>query len=158
MSRYFVGSDYANPARSDVQIQVDGERYSFKHRVGGSYVDFQWDGGGPGSTDLARALLTEVTGAEPEWRIYRLFKNEVVATWPHHEGECWRLSEDEVRQWLAEVETDTVRTENAGQTEARLAQTVAREGRLKFFSPERGQSGSPWGLPGKRSGSRATAD
>ncbi len=133
MSRDFIGTGHINPTTYDVHVEHDGERYSLMHRVRGSFVDFQWDSGGPGTTDLARALLWEVTGIEPEWRIYRLFKNEVVAAWPRAVGECWRISEREIRQWLDGVERDTALTENSGQTTARLEQTRLREVRLSTF-------------------------
>jgi len=134
MSKDFVGTGYNEPVSYDVHVEHDGERYSLMHRVQGSYVDFQWDGGGPGSNDLARALLWEGAGTDPEWRTYRLFKNEVVATWPRRAGECWRISEEEIRQWLAGVERDTAQGEDAGQTEARLGQVRARESRLRSFA------------------------
>jgi hypothetical protein len=134
MSRDFVGTGYSEPVSYDVHVEHDGKRYSLMHRVQGSYVDFQWDGGGPGSTDLARALLWEVTGIDPEWRTYCLFKNEMVATWPARVGECWRISEEDIRQWLAGVERDTAQGEDARQTEARLGQVRARELRLMSFA------------------------
>jgi hypothetical protein len=134
MNRVFVGTGYREPTSYDVHVEQGSERYSLMHRVRGVYTDFQWDGGGPGTTDLARALLWEVTGVEPEWRIYRLFKNEVVATWPRREGECWRMSEQEVTRWLAGVEQDTTLAENPTQTAARLGQVRKRESRLKSFA------------------------
>ena len=134
MSRTFVGSGYEAPVRYGVHVERDGVRYGLTQRVRGSEVDFKWDGGGPGSTDLARALLWEVTGVEPEWRLYRHFKNDVVATWPQCVGECWRIGENEVKRWLAEVERNTARAEDAGQTEARLEQERAREQRLSSFA------------------------
>ena len=134
MSRDFVGTGYKEPVSYDVHVEHDGKRYSLMYKVGGSFVDFQWGGGGPGTTDLARALLWEVTGVAPEWRIYRLFKNEVVATWPRRVGECWRISEEEIRQWLAGVERDTARIEDPSRTDARLGQMRDRELRLKGFA------------------------
>lgn len=134
MSKYFVGTGYTKPISYDVHVEHDSKRYSLMHKVGGSYADFQWDGGGPGTTDLARALLWEVTGVAPEWRIYRLFKNEVVATWPRCVGECWRISEEEIRRWLAGVEWDTAQTEEPSRTEARQGQMRGRELRLQGFA------------------------
>ena len=134
MSKDYVGTGYDGPVRYDVRVEHDGRHESLRHSVGGSYVDFRWDGGGPASTDLARALLWSVTGVEPEWRIYRLFMSEVVAAWPMRVGECWRISEGEIRQWLAGVERDFALTESASRTEARLEQMRNREQRLKGFS------------------------
>src|SRR5438477_393007 len=97
ISKDYIGTGYEDPVRCDVHTEQDGKRYSFTHSVREPNIEYQWDGGGPGSTDLARALLWEVTGVDPEWRIYRLFKSEVVATWPMRVGECWRISEQEIR-------------------------------------------------------------
>ena len=139
MGKDFIGAGHTRAGQTeltsyDVHIEHDGRRYSLTHKVRGSYVAFQWDGGGPGSTDLARALLWEATGADPEWRIYRLFKNEVVAAWPRRIGECWRISEEEIREWLAGVERDMSRAEDASHTEARLERTRKRGLRLKGFT------------------------
>jgi Family of unknown function (DUF6166) len=134
MNRDFVGTGHEEPISYDVHVEHNDDRYSLMHRVGGVFVDFEWDGGGPGTTDLARALLWEVTGVEPEWRTYRLFKNEVVASWPRHVGVCWRISEEEIRQWLAGVERDTALEETAGQTQERLRQTKQRESRVSTFA------------------------
>jgi hypothetical protein len=133
MSRDFVGAGHGQPTKYDVHIEQDGGHYSLTHSVSGSYVTYQWDGGGPRSAELARALLWVSTGVEPEWRISRLFKSEVVAAWPRALGECWRISEEEVRQWLAGVERDMVRTEDRDQTESRLSQTHHRQSRLNAF-------------------------
>jgi hypothetical protein len=133
MTRDFVGTGHGQPTKYDVHIEQDGAHNTLTHSVSGSYVNYQWDGGGPHSAELARALLWVTTGLEPEWRTSRLFKSEVVAAWPRVVGECWRISEEEIRQWLAEVEQDTAHTENAGQTEARLGQTRHRQSRLKGF-------------------------
>ena len=134
MSKVFVGTGSTEPNGYGVHVEVDGKRYSLTQRVAGDQVEFRWDGGGPQSTDLARSLLWQATGVEPEWRVYRLFKNEVVATWPYHAGECWRISDQEIRAWLAGVERDMAREEDAGQTEARLAQSARRETRLAGFA------------------------
>jgi Family of unknown function (DUF6166) len=134
MSKDYVGTGHTDPVMYDVHVEQDGKRSSLTHSVRGSQINYQWDGGGPESTDLARALLWEVMGVEPEWRIYRLLKSEVVATWPLRMGECWRISEKEIRHWLAGVERDIALTESASRTEARLGQMHVRELRLKGFA------------------------
>ncbi|MDQ6694365.1 MAG: hypothetical protein M3014_08070 [Chloroflexota bacterium] len=134
MSTYFVGTGVGEPVQCEVTVEQDGQRYSLNNKVRGIASSFQWDGGGPGSSDLARALLWEATGNEPEFRIYRLFKSEVVAAWPLRAGECWRIGQDEIRSWLAGVESDTAVGENAAQTTMRLEQTAERESRLKSYA------------------------
>jgi len=117
-----------------VYVEEGGMRSDMTHQRNGSAEDYQWDGGGPQSADLARALLWLVSGFEPEWRMYRLFRTEIVSAWPRRVGECWRMSEDQIRQWLVEAERDTARAESAGQTKARLDQTRSRESRIKRFA------------------------
>jgi hypothetical protein len=133
MTRDYIGTGHGQPTKYDVYIEQDGARNSLTHSVLGSYVTYQWDGGGPGSAELARALLWVSTGSEPEWRVARLFKSEVVAAWPRAVGECWRISDEEIQQWLAGVERDTAHSEDAHQTEARLGETRHRQSRLKGF-------------------------
>ena len=134
MSKDFVGRGYLEPTRYEVYVEEHGMRRDMTHQVHGSTEGYQWDGGGPQSADLARAMLWLVAGVEPEWRKYRLFTTEVVSAWPRRTGECWRVSEEQIRQWLLGVERDTARAESAGQTEARLGQTRGRESRLKRFA------------------------
>jgi len=131
MSRSFVGIGNDDPGGCEVYIEQGANLDSLRHLVSGSKAGFRWDGSGPASTDLARALLWEVTGVEPEWRIYRLFKNEVVATWPMCMGECWRISDDQIRLWLATAERNLAVAEDASRTEARLELMQERERRLK---------------------------
>jgi hypothetical protein len=134
MSKSYVGTGYEEPGICAVHVEHEGKSYRLTHSVRGSHVNFHWDGGGPGSTDLARALLWDVVGVEPEWKICRLFLTEVVSTWPMGVGECWRISEDEIRRWLAGVERDMARAESASRTEARLEQMRDRESRLRGFA------------------------
>lgn len=134
MSRDFVGTGYSAPTRYDVHVEENGNQYSLTHQVRGTKAGFEWDGAGPGSNDLARALLWVTTGVEPAWRTYRFFKSEVVSAWPRRVGECWRISDDQISEWLASVERDTAVTETTGQTQARLAQTEDRELRVKGFA------------------------
>jgi|1186.fasta_scaffold698607_2 hypothetical protein len=134
MSRDFVGRGYVEPTRYGVYVEEGGMRSDMTHKVRGSTTDYQWDGGGPESAELARAMLWVVSGVEPEWRVYRLFRTEVVSAWPRRSGECWRISEEQIRQWLAGLERDTAKAESAEQTKARLDQTRGRESRIKGFA------------------------
>jgi hypothetical protein len=134
MSRVFVGRGYSEPTRYKVYTEQDGMRSDMTRQVGGSSVDYQWDGAGPNSAELARALLWLVQGVEPDWRLSRLFASEIISAWPRHAGECWRISEDEINAWLAQVEQDTSRTESTPQTKARLGEALGRESRLRSFA------------------------
>ena len=136
MSREFVGTGYSAPVRYDVYVEEAGNQRKLTQQVGGAPTNFDWDGAGPGSNDLARALLWVTTGVEPAWQTYRQFKSEVVSTWPRQVGECWRISDAEISRWLAGVERDTAATEEAGQTRARLSQTHARKLKLEGFAAQ----------------------
>jgi hypothetical protein len=63
--------------------------------------------------------------------MYRLFTSEVVSAWPRRAGECWRISDNQIAEWLASVERDTAATETSGETQSRRAQTEARELKVK---------------------------
>jgi hypothetical protein len=134
VGRDFVGTGYSSPVRYEVHVEEGGNKRSFTQHARGAATDFQWDGAGPASNDIARALLWVTTGIEPAWQMYHQFKSEVVSGWPRREGECWRISSDEITQWLAGVERDTAATENPGQTQARLSQTLVRELKLSGFA------------------------
>jgi hypothetical protein len=143
LSRDFVGTGYGTaqsqhrdgePIQYGVHVEEAGKRYSLTQQVRGVATNFKWDGAGPGSNDLARALLWVTTGVEPAWQMYHQFKSEVVSAWPRKVGECWRIGGGDISQWLAGVERNTVAAESAGQTQARLAQTEARELKIEGFA------------------------
>jgi hypothetical protein len=134
MSRDFVGTGYSEPVRYEVHVEDDGKHYRLTQQVRGIATNFKWDAAGPASNALARALLWVTTGVEPTWRMYHLFKSEVVSDWPRKAGECWRISSDEISEWLAGVERDTAATEGAGQTQARHVQSQARALNIKGFA------------------------
>ena len=134
MSRDFVGTGYGAPVRYDVHVEEDGSQYSLTQQIRGKATNFQWDAAGPDSNDLARALLWETTGVEPTWQMYRLFTSHIVSAWPKKVGECWRMSDDEISQWLTRVELATAATEDSGQTQARQSQSRARELKVKGFA------------------------
>ena len=134
MSKVFVGTGYEGPTRYDVQVEEDGKSYNLTHAVRGIDTDLQWDGSGPQSADLARALLWNVTGVVPEWTTYRLFKSEVVANWPMQAGECWRISDAEIKQWLDGVEQASAKTGSASRADARSGQMNDRAHRMQGFS------------------------
>ena len=134
MARYFVGTGYSQPTQYSVHVEEGGKQYSMTQQIRGVPTSYQWDGAGPDSNDLARALLWVTTGVEPAWRMYQLFKSEIVSAWPRKQGECWRISDDNISEWLAGVERDTAATEDTGQTKARLEQTRIRESQVKGFA------------------------
>lgn len=121
MSRVFVGvgngrngtrgiresdSRHAGTGGHNVYVEQGGQSYHLTRRVRRARQGYSWDGVGPNSTELARAILWLVTGEEPPWSLYKGFASDVVAHFPAPtgcDGECWRLREDEVRAWLRDV-------------------------------------------------------
>lgn len=60
---------------------------------------FEWGYGGSGPSQLAMAILLEVTGdKDVTGRHYQAFKNDFVSLFPH---ECFALTVEEVNIWLA---------------------------------------------------------
>lgn len=105
MSRVFVGVGRGPAGGSDVFVEQNGERQLLTLRVRGVHQGYSWDQSGPRSTELARAMLWLVSGGAPPWALYRGFTSDVVAHLPVPmcQGECWRLSEAEIRTWLHDV-------------------------------------------------------
>lgn len=66
------------------------------HRERHSPGGFEWGYGGSGPADLARSLLWDVLGCEPDPEEYQAFKWDVVAKLPH---EGWILTERYIRAW-----------------------------------------------------------
>ena len=101
MSRVFVGVGYEDGG-SGVCVEQNGERQRLTRRVNRVHQGYSWDQAGPRSTELARVILWIVTGTEPPFALYRGFAIDVVAHMPVPvcEGECWRLTEADIRAWL----------------------------------------------------------
>ena len=58
---------------------------------------FQWGYGGSGPSQLALALLLDVTGDSGlSVALHQDFKNKFVATW----GESWQMEADEILHWV----------------------------------------------------------
>ncbi len=120
MSLVFIGIRQSAQDSCNVYMERDGKRYQLTRSAGGGRRGLCWDQAGPSSAELAQVLLWKVTGLKPKWSIYQIFKSEVVATFPLCDsGECWRLSEEEIRDWLARLEDSLVRAESPEQTESR---------------------------------------
>jgi hypothetical protein len=96
-----IGTDgrQAGPVRVYVQLN-DEEFQPLLHRVRHSPDGFQWGYGGSGPADLARSILWDWLGYEPEPALYQAFKRDYVARWSMHTGESWRIASDEIMLWL----------------------------------------------------------
>jgi len=95
---------------ADVYVQSDGgEQRPLEHKVLHSPDGFSWGYGGSGPADLARSLLWDALGAEPQPWLYQRFKAEYVATWPMAERACWSVTSEELQQWAAKQTAFAVR-------------------------------------------------
>ena len=63
-----------------------------------SLTGFEWGYGGSGPSQLALAILLEVTGPDTALRHYQQFKREIVA---HLSNERWAMPSSDVTAWLA---------------------------------------------------------
>lgn len=66
------------------------------HRVYHSPTGFEWGYGGSGPADLARSILWDFLGEEPERSLYQSFKNQFVAGW----GDEWEITSEEIKSWI----------------------------------------------------------
>lgn len=101
-----TGGNHAGAGGCDVYVEQNGRRHRLTRRARRIQESYRWDGVGPDSTELARAILWIVTGAEPPWSLYKGFARDIVAHFPAPagcNGECWRLREEEVLAWLRDA-------------------------------------------------------
>jgi hypothetical protein len=81
-----------------VTVERDGQRLPLLHRVRHSPDGLNWGYGGSGPADLARSILWEHLGREPEPALYQDFTWAFVARFPH--GQPWILTGREIERWL----------------------------------------------------------
>lgn len=136
MNRVFIGvrqdSQMGQVGREcDVYLEQNGIRHRLTRSVKGVQEGYRWDGTGPQSTELARAILWVASGVEPPWSLYKGFTTDVIATLPSPHlsssgGECWRLSEEDVRAWLGDVRWPPASSTNVHDTAAGTHPQVRR--------------------------------
>lgn len=134
MSRVFIGVRNGRSGQCEVHVEQDGKRYRLTHRVRGARVDFCWDQAGPRSRELAKALLWNATGIRPRWGIYSQFAGQVVAKFALCDGECWRLSDEEIKGWLAHLDESLSRSETPEQTGRRRKMMRRWANRVRRFA------------------------
>jgi hypothetical protein len=111
--RRFVGVRDAD-GRTRVYVDDDGNpgapRRRLQHRrhvYSHSPTGFDWGYAGSGPAELARALVSEVTGdPEPSPRVYQTFKARVVQALP---APGWALEEGEVQRVVGQIARELAR-------------------------------------------------
>ena len=79
--------------REQVKLDPGPSQKLYNHSPDG----FQWGYGGSGPSQLALALLFDVTGdGYLSVRLHQPFKRRFVANW----GEYWEMTAEEIRQWI----------------------------------------------------------
>lgn len=76
----------------------EGSWLNLEHHVRHSPDGFSWGYGGSGPSELAKDLLWDVRGSEPDVTTYQQFKWDVIAKFP--QDAAWELTEDQVMAWL----------------------------------------------------------
>lgn len=75
----------------------NGQSTPLTHRVQHSPTGMEWGYNGSGPADLARSILWELIGEEPETALYQKFKYNFIATAPYV---GFVLQEDEIEMWI----------------------------------------------------------
>jgi hypothetical protein len=66
---------------------------------------FAWGYCGSGPAQLALGILLEVTDQATTELLYQDFKSSVVSMLPSEDGSVWKLTSEEVENWLQENRT-----------------------------------------------------
>lgn len=110
VGRVFVGRCLQDGTKDVVIIEADGTERGLPHVLRHSPDGFEWGYGGSGPADLALSILDAV-GIEGAKVHYQAFKWAFIAQMPRTpnnkqrwlgDGECWRLPQREVLEWLRE--------------------------------------------------------
>ena len=83
------------------QVGVPGFSYHeelLEHHVRHSPDGFSWGYAGSGPAELARSLLWDYLGAEPQPFVYQAFKSSFVAQWPQDGN--WEMTSTKIQEWL----------------------------------------------------------
>ena len=83
----------------DRYVTLQPSKYS-QAKTGGRW---QWGYGGGGPQSLAHSILSTVTDEDAALKHVTQFTNDYVRGWSKDEiGISWRLTDDEIRGWLAQ--------------------------------------------------------
>ncbi len=70
---------------------------ALEHRVCHSLTGFEWGcNGSAGPADLAKSILWDLLGAEPQPTLYQSFKERFVANW----SDSWQIDTAIIEKWL----------------------------------------------------------
>ena len=63
---------------------------------------FAWGYEGSGPAQLALGILLDVTDKATAEQLYQEYKRSVISVLPKEEGSTWKLTSDEVLNWIQE--------------------------------------------------------
>ncbi len=69
---------------------------------------FAWAYGGSGPAQLALAILLNETDRETAEYLYMHYKIQIISCLPGGEGSSWRLTSEDVKQWINDKGTQDV--------------------------------------------------
>ena len=91
-----LGPKETLPGVEVLVVDDNGVARLLEHHVYHSPTGFEWGYLGSGPADLARSILWDTLGKEPDRTIYMRFKSHFVAGW----GNEWQITEEEIVNWL----------------------------------------------------------
>lgn len=83
-----------------VFVLHNGTEYKLPHHVKHSPDGFSWGYGGSGPSELAKDMLWDFLGYEPEPALYQTFKMIFIATLDQRAG--FTIYGEKIRHWLEE--------------------------------------------------------
>lgn len=98
MKVYVGRAPRAGVGAGHVFVVEGDDKYDLPHHVYHSPDGFSWGYNGSGPSELARCLLWDVLGEEPEKRLYFDFRDDVIAHFPSFA--FWTLTENEIRAYI----------------------------------------------------------
>lgn len=83
----------------------DGQRYELEHHVQHSPTGFSWGYCGSGCAELARCILWDYLGREPEPVLYQKFKVDYISHFRIDQN--WIFGSESIQMWLEDEDLIT---------------------------------------------------
>lgn len=103
VAKTYIGRRAAGAGEVSVVVQTETDTQALRLYGVHSPSGFEWGYGGSGPSELAYCILADLMGLRYAQMQHMQFKWDVTAKLPH---DAWRLTEAEVRAWVAEHPED----------------------------------------------------